>query len=87
MLSVPLVLAYSVTKQKLHVKSVSQQVWHDKDPSLLKGHKPRAKAWILQSSVGFGDNSIINENILELCENHTVLKKQIKLDIIYFLGF
>ena len=24
---------------------VSQQVWHDKDPSLLNGHKARANAW------------------------------------------
>ena len=60
-------------------------VYVTSNPGLL--YVIQAKAWILQSSVRFGDNSIINENILELCENHTVLKKQIKLDIISFLRF
>jgi hypothetical protein len=32
---------------------MSQQVWHDKDPSLLKGPERQAYAYILQSFTGF----------------------------------
>jgi hypothetical protein len=37
---------------------VSQQVWHDKDPSLLKCPERLAKAYILQPFTGNGDASI-----------------------------
>jgi hypothetical protein len=37
---------------------MSQQVWHDKDPSLLKGLERRAEALILQPFTGNGDVSI-----------------------------
>jgi hypothetical protein len=37
---------------------VSQRVWHDKDPSLLKGPERRAQAKILQTFTGSGDVSI-----------------------------
>jgi hypothetical protein len=36
---------------------VSQQVWHDKDPSLLKGPERRAYALILQVFTGNGEVS------------------------------
>jgi hypothetical protein len=38
--------------------SVPQQVWHDKDPSLLKGPACRAYAKILQPFTGNGDISM-----------------------------
>jgi hypothetical protein len=37
---------------------MSQQVWHDNDPSLLKGSERRAKAQILQPFTGNGVVSI-----------------------------
>jgi hypothetical protein len=37
---------------------VSQQVWHDKDPFLLKGPERRAQAKILQPFTGNSDVSI-----------------------------
>jgi hypothetical protein len=43
--------------------TVSQQVWHDKDPSLLKGPERRAYAKLLQPFAGNGDVSIY----LDLC--------------------
>ena len=33
---------------------MSQQVWHDKEPSLHKGHNDRAKAYSLQASASNG---------------------------------
>jgi hypothetical protein len=39
-------------------EGLSQQVWHDKDPSLQKGPERRAKALILQPFTGNGDVSI-----------------------------
>ena len=37
---------------------VSQKVWHNKDPSLLKDHKHQAKAYILQLFTNNGYVSI-----------------------------
>jgi hypothetical protein len=43
---------------------VSQQVWHDKDPSLLKGPERRASAKILQPFTSNGDVSNVSEKFL-----------------------
>jgi hypothetical protein len=36
---------------------MSQQLWHDKDPSLLKGLERRAQAYILQPFTSNGNVS------------------------------
>jgi hypothetical protein len=42
---------------------MSQQVWHGKDPSLLKGPESRAEAYISQPLTGNGDISIQVKNV------------------------
>jgi hypothetical protein len=41
-------------------RPVSQQVWHDKDPSLLKAPECQAKAYILQPFTGNGDEIFLS---------------------------
>ena len=39
-------LRWAVLRRPQNRGPVSEQIWHDKDPSLLKDHKPRAKSKI-----------------------------------------
>jgi hypothetical protein len=65
---------------------VSQQLWHNKDPSRLKGFERRTEASILQPFSGNGNVPILGENIFQERDLKCTVNKQIKNIFVYLLS-